>query len=244
MQAAKRRGCSVEDIQKGESCKKLPSLLRVRHMTPLVRKLRAGRMPGDMEASIRHTSISANMFKHEPGTEMLSILGKYEPWKDALWEGWRQLQGKTKARATTEGFAAVQQCRRAAVPVAERAEMLFTLLEFATLKMDGIPQTEWNLNCGRKVCRVLGWLPLLSDLGAVKHWPGGQPPKGKRVLQLGTDLKEYQWLPKGRAPVVKMLERYAMGGDCLADVMTEPPRTCALWLEKFTVLREDPPQLW
>ena len=40
--------------------------------------------PGDLEATVMHVYKSRHMFKKMPAAEVVSILGKYGPWKDAL----------------------------------------------------------------------------------------------------------------------------------------------------------------
>jgi hypothetical protein len=45
-------------------------------------------VPGDLESAIAHRSKSAAMFKAEPALEVLSVQGKYGPWKDKLLAAW------------------------------------------------------------------------------------------------------------------------------------------------------------
>ena len=40
--------------------------------------------PGDLEATVEHAHKSRRMFREMPALELVSILGKYKPWKDSL----------------------------------------------------------------------------------------------------------------------------------------------------------------
>ena len=48
-------------------------------------------LPPDLMASFQHAKLSRRMFEADPALEMLSLHCKYEPWKAALLQSWREL---------------------------------------------------------------------------------------------------------------------------------------------------------
>ena len=48
--------------------------------------------PGDLEATAEHAHKSCRMFQEMPALELVSILGKYKPWKDGLLTAYHHVQ--------------------------------------------------------------------------------------------------------------------------------------------------------
>ena len=48
--------------------------------------------PGDLEATVEHAHKSRRMFQEMPALELVSILGKYKPWKDSPLTSYRRVQ--------------------------------------------------------------------------------------------------------------------------------------------------------
>ena len=185
-------------------CQQKATLLHVRQLLPQVYALRDGHLPGDVEATIEHATVSKPMFQAEPGTEILSLLGKYKPWKDALFSSW-----KADHRGR-RGCAAVWQFDHAA-----RAQAMLPVLVAALHCMDGDPQQVWSDNCGRKVGRILGWLPMCSRLKLLKHDKDctESQRRGKALLHLGAHGLPYRLLPHGEGLVLVELAKIAKAGD-------------------------------
>ena len=101
--------------------------------------------------------------------------------------------------------------------------------------MHDADQAPWIQNCGRNVSKVLGWLPLLDRLGAIKHREriSVQKRKGLKELTFGALHGLYVWLPDGPAPVLAALALLCEAGDILQEALRCPPRTCSQWLEKY-----------
>jgi len=53
----------------------------------------AKELPGDLEEMFRHIKLSKRMFRDEMALEILSIMGKYGPWKTALLQSYNMLAG-------------------------------------------------------------------------------------------------------------------------------------------------------
>ncbi len=53
----------------------------------------AKELPGDVEEMFRHIKLSKRMFRDEMALEILSIMGKYGPWKTALLQSYNMLAG-------------------------------------------------------------------------------------------------------------------------------------------------------
>ena len=181
---------------------------------------RGRHLPGDLESAVRHQAMSSRMFSAEPGLEVLSIQGKYEPWRAALLKEWSSRQ---RRRAVEKASPA------------QRATSVLPVLEAAAFQMDNDPQGPWVINCGRGVSKVLGWLPLLSRLGAVKHLESvpASKRKGLRVLTLGALKGQYVWLPDGADCVLAALSLICQAGDILQEQLLIPPGTCQDWLAAF-----------
>lgn len=200
------------------------SLRRVRELVSILMKLRGGHLPGDQESAIEHVAKSELMFNSEPGHELLSLQGKYKPWKDSMLKHWTQLANKSSSSA------AVQQCREK--DYASRGRCMFPVILASIIDMDNDPQQAWSDNCGRGgVGRILGWLPLCGRLGLITGLQQVKPHqrKGKRILKLGVNSAEYLLLPNGEEPVHQELAKFAQAGDIFRAACPKPLRTASQW---------------
>ena len=208
----------LQEIKKSKAVSVLALRKRFLHAV----RLRGDHLPGDLEIAVEHQARAKCMFQAESALEVLSVQGKYGPWKDALLEHWQKSQTGRRRRISLEGgFSESVQLRAARV---------LPVLTAAAFQMDGDPQEAWVANCGRQVSKVLGWLALLSRLGAIKHLRGTEG-RGKKCLLLGAAQQQYVWMPDGQAPVLDALAKICRAGDVLQASLQTAPRTCTVWLE-------------
>ena len=61
-------------------------------------------VPGDLEATVEHAHKSRRMFQEMPALELVSILGKYAPWKDGLLTAYHHVQSQGhRSQVTGDG---------------------------------------------------------------------------------------------------------------------------------------------
>jgi len=214
---------SLEDVKKEVKV----SVLALKGRFPCCVAIRGDHLPGDLEAAIRHQTTSAKMFADEAGLELISVQGKYEPWKAALLQAWRNQVVQTQ-RPGRKDYAA-------------RAARILPALTEASFLMHADPQQEWAANCGRGVSKVLGWLPLLSRLGAIKHSCDVAATTGRRSkrLRLGALQGEYVWMPEGPEVVLSALAKLCQAADILQAGLAKPPTTSHQWLQSYTQTYEE-----
>jgi hypothetical protein len=111
-------------------------------------------LPPDLMAASRHAITSGPMFKAERALEMLSLHLKYEPWKHALLESWKQLGRPTPAPDAT---------------LTQRAEVVLSVAKKAATVVAKSPvQPEWPANANRMRHREQGPTITLRNLGIVR----------------------------------------------------------------------------
>ena len=85
-QAAALSGICLSELRLNK--KRSPKELRRRQAVIMrVYKMQSAQTlegPGDLEATVEHAHKSRRMFREMPALELVSILGKYKPWKDSL----------------------------------------------------------------------------------------------------------------------------------------------------------------
>lgn len=168
-------------------------------------------VPGDLESAIAHRSWSAAMFKAEPAFEVLSVLGKYGPWKDKLLAAWLR-SGRP---------------RKGELPLERRAAIISGVLRSACQDMSGEHLADWVQNCGRSVTHHSGFLPMLVRLRLIR-------PSLRGELVLGVNGARYAF--NGKESSVQVSESLGcLAGACddLQDILAEPPRTGAQWLSMY-----------
>lgn len=141
----------VTDIKKSKVS--LCSMLKI---LPSVIAHYKSKVPGDLESGTRHQKESAAMYAWEPGLEVISVQGKYDTFRRKLLSAWTDLKVVSRSSAVQLSYE-------------DRGKRMLPILERATRAMDWDVEGVWSQNCGRGVGRVLGWLPLLSRIGAIAH---------------------------------------------------------------------------
>ena len=218
MQAAQHLGTDIKSLQRDKV-----SLKSVLEYLPHVAAHYSKRLPGDLEAGIRHQKLSSVMYRWEPGLELISIQGKYDSFRTKLLKAWHHQVPKA--------------CRGRGPPAylsyLDRGKRMFPILEAAVQDMHVDQEGVWSENCGRGVGRVLGWLPLLSRLNALKHGKPGPKGSHKGALHLGANSEVYTWLPEGAAAVHAKLALMAEAGDALQASLASLPATADKWVASY-----------
>jgi hypothetical protein len=170
--------------------------------------------PADIESAVQERVLSRDMFLQEPTLELLSIQGKYGPWRVAMRQQWATMPRRGPA-----------SCKSG------RTEYVYDLLAATVKAVSGLDMTDWVANCGRKVSYCSGYLPLLDRLGCVEKVEGS---RGQHCVKLGRLLTPYRWRAQNRANILLNLERMVAAADKLAAALTKPPRTCQQWIRVYT----------
>ena len=235
---AKHLGIPVENLKKPKQDKLKPAvaLRRFRVLCPLASKL----FPGDLESAMEERRLALDMFQAEPALEMLSVWGKYRPWRRALHAAWKQLQ-----RPGAKSGA------RCPATVEARAAFCHEVLHAATRAVSGDTMEVWVQNCGRNVNHHSGYLPMLSYLLCLQHCKEEEGPRGRgsgrskasshsrdrsrgpEVFYLGKLLTPYQWRVDAREEALRKIELVVQASDIFASALQSPPRTCKQWVESF-----------
>lgn len=245
--AAEALNCEVGDLVK----KAVATLHTVVEAVGPLSRIRSGQLPGDLQCAVEHMETSKSMFASEPALELVSVLGKYGPFKDLLFKLWQRRQrSRVPAHQQSSSPAARRQRSRVLADQqssspAARAKELLKLLKEAALSAQHLDEKVWNLNCGRKVAKVLGWLPLLSThIRCVRHITEAQALRhekaGTTVFRLGMHGNPYVWATEDESACIDRLSRLVLAADALAGVLTEPPRTASQWLNQYDEVVEVP----
>lgn len=227
----------LADVSELKKLRKI-SLLALRRRFSACCQLRGGFLPADLASAVQHETQSAAMYAAESCLWVLSIQGKYEPWRKALLEHWSQISVAKRWTALTPskvGPPRMLTAQQAQSQHQSRAEKVFGVLEAAAFQMHLDPQQAWSVNCGRSVGKVLGWLPLLSRIGAIRHKEkvSRHKRRGLKTLALGVNSMLYVWLPDGLPVVLGNLALLCQAGDLLQWHLRHPLRTCQQWLQSF-----------
>lgn len=214
--------------------KPVSSLKSVKATVPFLAQVRNGKLPGDLESAVHHRSTSSQMFQEEPGTEILSAIGKYEPFRAELLKRWSQRSRQAIQQSIHHGGCS------------SRGAQLLRVLQACLPKMDGDQQKVWSQNCGRAVSRVLGWLAMVGEaqLGIVRSLGDEhtEPAEaGVRVFLLGTTGRRYVLDVEGEPLAVERLARFCKAADTMQAVMSKPCRTCEDWQRQWTSVRQSVP---
>jgi hypothetical protein len=221
--AAQVTGLSVSDLRKC-SVEAVPAKALLEKYKALM-PLYDHRHPGDIESAIAEQAMSRDMFRSEPALELLSLLGKYGPWRRNLHVAWRSLQGHQRTRGQAEE---VRKTRLPLLPLETRVAALPVVIFEAVKLCNMQPMSEWTLNCGTGVSHVLGFLPMLHGLKLIEHAP---TKPHKNCFRLGSHGTWYRWLG-AHAASLDSLSKTVMAADALAKALDCPPTTCAEWAQK------------
>jgi hypothetical protein len=202
----------------------------------------------DLNSAVVSQLLHRNMFKEDPLLELLSLMGKYGPWRDALYSAWKENVRLQGSRSTPES----------------RSQRALKLIHLAleTLNNSRVQESGgsnslkvWIDNCGRGVQHVLGFLPLLgtTHLGILRHatkkdaeaskksssqtaHPKVKPTKesSAKLLHLGCADGTYVCLPAVQQQrSLHELGKLAQAADAISAILAHPPRTCKEWLGAF-----------
>lgn len=201
----------------------------VKATVPWILKVRNNGLPGDLQNAVEHYAAdrSGNMFLEEPACEILSVVGKYGPFRDALLQCWR--------KPAVQAVPAVQPS------VEQRAARLLHVLRDTLYMMDGDAQLVWTLNCGRSVSRVLGWLAMLgpSRLHVIRHVPrGGRLKTRCKVYRLGAAGTPYIIDTAKEQAALDCLRRTCLAADAMTKVMRQPITTCKGWSDQWAAVTQ------
>ena len=186
------------------------------------------RHPGDIDSAIAEQTLSRDMFRNEPALELLSLLGKYGPWRRSLHTAWVKLQQQKPTSGTVEKARGFSRTGRPVEQLDSRAKALAPVILEAIKLCNRTPMLEWTLNCGAGVSHVLGFLPMLHSLKLIKHSATGQ---GRDCFSLGSAGTWYCWLGLS-AESLSRLTKFTMAADALAKALACPPTTCLEWAQK------------
>lgn len=122
-------------------------------------------VPGDVVAACQAIDAHKDMFNSEPGLQLCSFLGKYQPWMDNLFATWQSLpkpppQSKTARRAST---------KRQDQDLLARATFIAEVLRGTLQKCSGDSMQIWSDNCGKRVSRHIGYLALMQSWGLLQN---------------------------------------------------------------------------
>ena len=161
-------------------------------------------IPPDLEAAVQHQTVSKAMYNAEAAYEILSVQGKYGPWKHALFKAWT-----ANGRPSSRGL-----------PPQARADNVVAVLRSACEFMHGHNLTAWVQHCGRGVAHHSGFVPMLLRMQVIRRAASGP-------LHLG--LSKYAFTCRRSVQVSRCLQGLLLACDKLRGVLANPPRTCQQW---------------
>ena len=189
--------------------------------------------PGDITAAILAAKLHKNMFLSEPGLHLASIQGKYQPWKDKLYQAWlEEVAGQPDQWGPGVLEPRLTEC--------QRSRRLYAVLVRAARSLDGFNYQVWVAHCGRNVSHHSDFLAMLQALDVLTMEPEGGPGvSGSAILRLSQKQQGPKNIYRVQPYTVKLgntLLGYLKAADQLAAALKEPPRTCAEWLQKYEAL--------
>jgi len=138
-------------------------------------------IPGDLASAKVQAVVAKDMFSAEPVLEFVSVMSKYGPFKEILFDVWRRRVGESRCQGGSLG--------RVVSMIAEAC------VGYAQLDKDIIE--PWITHCSQNVSHHMGPLPLCRKLGILvachrTHdkvlWMG----KNCRPVRLASSLQERQ----------------------------------------------------
>jgi hypothetical protein len=220
----------------------------LREIFVVMERLLEKELPGDIEQSILSETEHRQMFDSEPALWLLSLHGKYGPWKRCLFQAW-QAGGAGVAGGVRRAGGAGE-----AGDIPQRAACILQVLHRAVLLMAAVSREErqaWTTHCGRNVAHHSGYLALLQDLKVVsqkQHWPAAQKID-LSASQLPQLRKPYFLVPLDVAGgaggaggagegTLELLARYVQVADLFHSGLQTAPTTCLQYVEKFSSLKQ------
>ena len=120
-------------------------------------------VPGDVVAACQGINEYKAMFDSEPGLQLCSFLGKYQPWMDGMFATWKGLPKpppREARRAST---------KRNDQDLLGRATFIAEVLRGALQRCSGDRMQIWSDNCGKRVGRHIGYLALMQSWGLLQN---------------------------------------------------------------------------
>jgi len=166
-------------------------------------------LPADLAAAVQQRRQAGSLFDEEPALELLSVQGKYGPWKTALHIAWCQTSGRRMSRQETSKRG-----------VSHRVALLFRALSHACRLMANLDYKVWVNHWGRGVTHHSGFIPMLMRLRVI-HKSGA---KGRGSLCLGLGTGSYRLASSAR---LTRLGAWVAASDVIAQVLeaNSTPRT-------------------
>ena len=232
--AANMAKCSMKDLIKEQRYDSKELAARIRILTQIYDNGKA--IPGDLEHAIAHTvKASKDLFTHEPAAELMSIWGKYGPWKDALVKEFKKGHG---GRDSKHLLSAKKQALKKSVQ--ERAGWLFGLVAGAVESMNHMDLEAWTTNVGRNVQHHQGFVPTLLRSGIIGKAEPVKRTSKRKVLNLNGSPDNFEVLRDAESKVKSMaaLTEIIHLADAMAEVRkaTPAPTTCATWMARINAL--------
>ena len=195
-----------------------PRDLRARfsHWGPLYFGKNNTTLPGDLASQIAlaKTASVRKIWNEEPMIELVSIMLKYGPWKEALHQSWGESQKKSGVWCPEE-----------------RAHRLQSVLIKVVKNMSHkSADDEWASNIGNNVSHHSGPLAFLQRCKIITKCYNG---RGEHVV-LGKCEQKYRISSSSDKKVLKVLAQYVQVADILAQAGV--PRCLADWEAEVTNL--------
>jgi hypothetical protein len=218
--AAQLMDCETSDLVKNKDTPPKVAQQRMELLEPLYKDY----LPADLEDAVQRLPAEKGMYKAEPALHLLSLQGKYGPFRQALFEAWKSTgPGVQESRSPGDRNS-----------VESRAELVFQVVCVALKKCHRVPMDTWVRNCGRGVSYVSGFLPTLARLKLLKH-----QSTGRHILRLGMRGEPYalQCTGKAKQTAIELLQGYVRAADVFAEALQTPLRTCTEWINCLTSVR-------
>ncbi len=166
-------------------------------------------LPADLASAVQQRRQAGSLFDEEPALELLSVQGKYGPWKTALHIAWCQTSGRRMSRQRTSKQG-----------VSSRVALLFRALSHTCRLMANLDYKVWVDHWGRGVTHHSGFIPMLLRLQVIRK----STAKGGGSLRLGIGSGTYRLASSAR---LTRLGAWVAASDVIANVLqaNSTPRT-------------------
>ena len=166
-------------------------------------------LPADLASACQQRRQASSLFDEEPALELLSVQGKYGPWKTALLMAWCQTSRRRTSRQKTS------RCG-----VSSRAALLLRALSQACRLMANVDYKDWVNHWGRGVTHHSGFIPMLLRLQVIRK----SAARDRGSLCLGLGSSSYRLASRAQST---RLGAWVAASDVIAQVLeaNSTPRT-------------------
>ena len=166
-------------------------------------------LPADLASACQQRRQASSLFDEEPALELLSVQGKYGPWKTALLMAWCQTSRRRTSRQKTS------RCG-----VSSRAALLLRALSQACRLMANVDYKDWVNHWGRGVTHHSGFIPMLLRLQVIRK----SAARDRGSLCLGLGSSSYRLASRAQST---RLGAWVVASDVIAQVLeaNSTPRT-------------------